>query len=81
MNDRTATGSTSLYSRELIEKTRQLWSSSPGIEISDEEAISIIENITGFFDYLHSLDERYNSDDDLDEKLDFSGHAMQDGGL
>jgi hypothetical protein len=50
----------SAVSDKLIDRTRQVWQSRMGRELSHEDARQIVENVTGFFSILYewSRDER-----------------------
>lgn len=47
------------YSRQLIEKTKLIWQDESEYEISDNEAVEIIENTNSFFEIIIELENKY----------------------
>jgi hypothetical protein len=50
----------SFYSKELLEKTVKAWQTKSPIPLTTKDSEGIIRNLTGFFDLLNVLDEKYN---------------------
>ncbi len=55
------------YSNELIQNTIEVWSPKAGYTLSEDEAIEIIRNLTGYFETLNDIANDIESD--LSRKL------------
>jgi hypothetical protein len=48
------------YPKELIEKTIAVWQPKSPTLLTEKDACEITRNMTGLFDLLNELDEKYN---------------------
>ncbi len=51
------------YSKELIQNTLNFWGpkyAEIGEKLTEQDAIEILDNLTGYFDLLAELDKKYN---------------------
>jgi len=50
------------WSKEMIQKTLDVWGpkyAEKGVQLTEEDAREILDNVTGLFDLLYELDQKY----------------------
>jgi hypothetical protein len=55
---------------DIIGDTVMFWQTKTGVNVSEEEARAIIENIAGFFELLHEWDSKEAEGTSMEKKKD-----------